>query len=103
MPRNNTIAKSKRMHRSRKSHSKTKSGRKSRRNYINMKSRYSYKSRRKYRGGCGKSCGISGSQQSNSGTWKSTGSMHGGSHPNPEQISKDTFDHVTDSIFHSAA
>lgn len=59
----------------------------------------SYKSKRsksrKYRGGC-KNCA-----NSPPGTWTSTGPMHGGA--NPEQISKDIYTHVTNSISHSVA
>lgn len=65
------------------------------------KNKNSYKSKRsksrKYRGGC-KNCA-----NSTPGTWTSTGPMpmHGGA--NPEQISKDIYTHVTNSISHSVA
>lgn len=66
-------------------------------NKNSYKSKSRYKSRRKYRGGC-KTC-----TNSPPGTWTSTVpmKMHGGS--NPEQISKDIYTHVTNSILHSVA
>uniref|UniRef100_A0A6C0D045 Uncharacterized protein n=1 Tax=viral metagenome TaxID=1070528 RepID=A0A6C0D045_9ZZZZ len=91
MPRRtNTITKSRSKTRSRSRKSRSKTNSRTRTNSIN-KSRS--RSRRKYRGGC-KEC-------DNSKTWKSTGPMYGGS--NPDQISKDIFSHVTNSIVRSVA
>ncbi len=90
MPRRtNTITKSrsKTRTRSRKSRSKSRS-----RTRLNSMNKSISKSRRKYRGGC-KDC--------ESKTWKSTGPMYGGS--NPDQINKDIFSHVTNSIVRSVA
>ena len=83
-----TKSRSKTRTRSRKSRSKTNS-----RIRTNNKSRSN--SRRRYRGGCN-NC-----KNSTPGTWKSTGPMYGGG--NPEQISKDIYTHVTNSIVRSVA
>ena len=93
MPRRtNTITKSRSKTRSRSRKSRSKTNSRTRTNSIN-KSRS--KSRRKYRGGCN-NC-----KNSTPGTWKSTGPMYGGG--NPDQISKDIYTHVTNSIVRSVA
>ena len=95
MPRRtNTITKSRSKTRSRSRKSRSKTTSRTRTNSIN-KTRSTSRSRRKYRGGCN-DC-----KNSTSGTWKSTGPMYGGS--NPDQISKDIFSHVTNSIVRSVA
>ena len=71
-----------------------------------MKSKSRTKSyKRKYRGGCGdKACettGSAGSGASSTGDFWTSGPMLGGA--SPEQISNDTFSHVTDKVFYSSA
>jgi len=90
MPRrtkSNTKSRSKTRSKSRKSRSKTNSRTRTNKSRSN--------SRRKYRGGCN-NC-----TNSTPGTWKSTGPMYGGG--NPDQISKDIYTHVTNSIVRSVA
>jgi len=69
---------------------------------IKSKSMRSYK--RKYHGGCN-SCDRAGSKGSGASStgdfWTSSGTMRGGA--SPEQLSNDTFNHVTDKMFYSAA
>lgn len=98
MPRTNTITKSRSKPRSRSRKSRSKSRTNSRTNSItrnSYKSKSRCNSRRKYRGGC-KECANAGSP-----TWKSTGPMYGGS--NHDQISKDIFSNVTNTIVRSVA
>ena len=78
--------------------------RKSKRSGTRRKTRRVNKSRknvsRRYRGGEGcqsDSCALSGSTQSTSPVWTSTG----GSGISPEQISNDSYNYGTDRIFYS--